>query len=98
MAQRSGAPQSRDPRAAPRPGNGQNALMGKNQIESVAPKVAAEIESFLGYLGAERRMSPKTLEAYRRDVLQFLSFLAGHLGDAPSLRELSALTPADVRA
>jgi len=64
----------------------------------VAPKVAAEIESWLSYLGAERRMSPKTLEAYRRDVLQLLAFLAGHLGGAPSLKELAALTPADVRA
>ena len=64
----------------------------------VAPKVAAEIESWLGYLGAERRMSPKTVEAYRRDVLQLLGFLAEHLGGSPSLRDLTALTPADVRA
>jgi integrase/recombinase XerC len=67
-------------------------------MKSIAPKVAAEIESWLSYLGAERRMSPKTVEAYQRDVLQFLSFLAGHLGGAPSLRDLTALTPADVRA
>jgi integrase/recombinase XerC len=64
----------------------------------VAPKVAAEIEAWLEHLSAERRLSPKTLEAYRRDVLQFLSFLAEHLGGAPSLKELAALTPADVRA
>ncbi len=43
-------------------------------------------------------MSAKTLDAYRRDVLQFLAFLAGHLGGAPSLKELSTLAPADVRA
>ena len=43
-------------------------------------------------------MSPKTVEAYRRDVLQFLGFLAEHLGGAPSLKELAALAPADVRA
>jgi len=43
-------------------------------------------------------MSPKTVEAYRRDVLQFLAFLAEHLGGAPSLRDLAALAPADVRA
>ena len=64
----------------------------------VAPKVAAEIEAWLSHLGAERRLSPKTLEAYRRDVLQFLQFLAEHLGGAPSLKELAALAPADVRA
>jgi integrase/recombinase XerC len=64
----------------------------------VAPKVAAEIEHWLGYLAAERRMSPKTVEAYRRDVLQFLGFLAAHLGGAASLKQLAALAPADIRA
>jgi integrase/recombinase XerC len=64
----------------------------------VAPKVAVEIESWLRHLGAERRMSPKTVEAYQRDVLQFLQFLARHLGGAPSLHALAALKPADVRA
>ena len=63
-----------------------------------SPDVAAEITRWLGYLGAERRMSEKTLEAYRRDVGQFLGFLARHLGGAPSLKQLARLTPADVRA
>jgi integrase/recombinase XerC len=56
------------------------------------------MERWLKHLGSERRLSPKTLEAYQRDVLQFLRFLAEHLGGAPSLKELAALTPADVRA
>ena len=44
-----------------------------------APDVAAEIVRWLGYLGAEKRMSPKTVEAYQRDVHQFLAFLAEQL-------------------
>ena len=64
----------------------------------IAPDVAAEIARWLGYLGAERRMSGKTLEAYARDARQFLGFLAGHLGGAPNLKRLARLTPADVRA
>jgi integrase/recombinase XerC len=63
-----------------------------------APDVAAEIGRWLGYLGAERRMSPKTLQAYARDVGQFLDFLTQHLGGAPSLKALARLSPADVRA
>jgi len=65
---------------------------------AIAPDVAAEISRWLGYLAAERRMSPKTLDAYRRDVSQFLGFLAEHLGGAPSLKQLAKLTPVDIRA
>jgi len=67
-------------------------------MDFVAPQVAAEVEAWLAHLAAERNLSPKTLEAYRRDVLQFLRFLAEHLGGAPSLKGLAALKPADVRA
>ena len=64
----------------------------------LSAKVVAEIEGWLRHLAAERRLSPKTVEAYRLDVLQFLGFLSEHLGGAPSLKELAALAPADVRA
>jgi integrase/recombinase XerC len=66
--------------------------------ETTLPKTAAEVEKWLAHLGNERRYSPKTLEAYRRDVEQFLEFLTEHLGGAPSLKDLAALKPADVRA
>ena len=65
---------------------------------SFAPDVAAELKHWLTHLGAERRMSPKTLEAYRRDAGQFLAFLAKHKGGALSLKDLARLTPQDVRA
>ncbi len=65
---------------------------------ATSPEVTAEIANWLRFLGAERRMSGKTLEAYGRDVGQFLGFLAEHMGGAPSLRQLAKLTPADVRA
>jgi integrase/recombinase XerC len=63
-----------------------------------AAKITHEIEHWLAHLGNERRYSPKTVEAYRRDVLQFTGFLAQHLGGAPSLKDLAGLQPADVRA
>jgi integrase/recombinase XerC len=65
---------------------------------AASPDVAAEVSRWLGYLGAERRMSARTLDAYRRDVSQFLGFLADHLGGAPNLKQLARLVPADVRA
>jgi integrase/recombinase XerC len=62
------------------------------------PDIDAEIRRWLGYLGAERRMSAKTLDAYRRDVAQFVSFLTEHLAGTFSLKRFEKLTPADVRA
>jgi integrase/recombinase XerC len=78
----------------PRPDRGR----GTSGSGFVAGKITAEVENWLAHLGNERRYSPKTLEAYRRDVEQFLEFLTQHLGGAPSLKDLAALKPADVRA
>jgi integrase/recombinase XerC len=58
----------------------------------------ARIADWLRDLGAVRRLAPKTLEAYRRDVAQFIAFLAGHLGGPVSLREVHDLRTSDFRA
>jgi hypothetical protein len=50
---------------------------------TIAPDVQAEIARWLSYLGTERRMSGKTVEAYARDVAQFLGFLAAHSAAPP---------------
>jgi integrase/recombinase XerC len=63
-----------------------------------APDTAREIRQWLAYLGAERRMSPETIEAYGRDVRQFLAFLADHFGRRVNLAMLGELATRDVRA
>ena len=70
----------------------------ESDMPFAAPDVAAEIARWLAHLGAERRMSAKTCEAYGRDLRQFLAFLSGHLGGRPSLAGLAKLTPQDIRA
>lgn len=75
------------------------AAIAKDEAVLVAaPEVAAEVTRWLAHLAAERRMSPKTLEAYQRDVFQFLGFLKDHLGGAPRLGDISSLQPQDIRA
>ncbi len=63
-----------------------------------APDLAEAVTRWRRHLAAERRVSPETVEAYDRDVTQFLRFLTGHLGEPPTLAALSALRPADLRA
>jgi integrase/recombinase XerC len=53
---------------------------------------------WLAHLRAERRLSPKTLEAYARDLRQCLQFLSEHFGERISLSRFSALEATDIRA
>src|SRR4051794_17230160 len=63
-----------------------------------APDVAAAVARWLKHLAAERRLAAHTLDAYARDGRQFLSFLTLHLGGPPGIKEIAALTTADIRA
>src|SRR3954463_10256148 len=59
---------------------------------------AQEMTRWLTHLRAERRLSPKTLEAYARDLRQCLTFLSQHWGGMVTLKGVAALEATDVRA
>ncbi|MBN8943583.1 MAG: tyrosine recombinase XerC [Rhizobiales bacterium] len=67
-------------------------------MPGAAADTVAAVGRWLRHLGTEKRLSPKTLEAYGRDVRVFLGFLSGHLGEAVSLTALGQVAPRDVRA
>jgi integrase/recombinase XerC len=56
------------------------------------------LAGFLAHLADVRRASPRTVEAYGRDLSGFLGFLTTHLGAEPDLGSLKTLRAADVRA
>lgn len=68
--------------------------MSEEAAEPELP-LSAEVEravaAWLAHLRHERGHAEKTLEAYARDVRQFLSFLARQLGHPPCLADLARL-------
>ena len=61
-------------------------------------RLLAERQVWLDALAHERRLSALTVDAYERDVRQFLLFLAGHAGGPAKLSDIRELRPADLRA
>jgi integrase/recombinase XerC len=68
------------------------------ELACVDDDFALEMTRWLSHLRAERRLSPKTLEAYARDLRQFLIFLGAHWGALVTLPRFAALEAGDVRA
>ena len=68
------------------------------ELASAADDIALEMTRWLSHLRAERRLSPKTIEAYSRDLRQCLMFLCEHWGGRVTLPRFAALEASDIRA
>ncbi len=60
--------------------------------------VSRAMVQWLAHLRSERRLSPKTVEAYARDLRQCLQFLCEHWGERVTLTRFAALEATDIRA
>jgi integrase/recombinase XerC len=54
--------------------------------------------AWLEHLASERRLSPRTLEAYGFAGRRYLAFLEQHRGEAVSLKDLGGITAGEIRA
>jgi len=68
------------------------------ELDSADDSVALQMTRWLTHLKSERRLSPKTLEAYARDLRQCLDFLCEHWGTKVTLARFSSLEATDIRA
>ncbi len=77
----------------------QNRCRPLNELLIIADSaLMGERTRWLDTLAGERRLSPKTLDAYERDTRQFLTFLTGHVGGPAGLADVETLRPADLRS
>ncbi len=62
------------------------------------PDLADAVAGWLSWLGDQRQLSRRSVDAYRRDVAGFLAFLKDRQGRAPTLPDLEAARLGEFRA
>lgn len=67
-------------------------------VIAIRVSLDAACAQWLSWLTFERRLSPRSLDAYQRDVAAFVNFMRGHRGGADDIAALGKLAAADLRA
>jgi len=67
-------------------------------VIAIRVSLEAACAQWLSWLEYERRLSPRSLDAYQRDVAAFVAFMRAHRGGADDISALGKLAAADLRA
>ena len=67
-------------------------------LSLISPAVAQALDSWLSTQRIVQNIAVNTEKAYRRDVTEFLTFMAAHKGATQGLQSLSRITTTDMRS
>ncbi len=71
--------------------------MGDSILVNCTEELSGHRRAWLTHLSSERRVAANTVEAYERDLRQFLSFLTLHAGHPARISDIANLKPMDMR-
>ncbi len=70
----------------------------EDTLVTLAPDLEKRIREWQDFLRYEKQVSKHTFRAYNTDICQFFSFLRDHIGQPPSINDLSEVSIRDFRA